>query len=850
MKKRLQTVAVVASFLLTGAGMAFAQGWPANYKGVMLQGFAWDSYNETSWSRLTQQSDELSMYFSLIWIPNSGTTSSFHHNSSSQSMGYDPCFWLQHNSCFGTEQELRTMISTFKQKGTGIIEDVVVNHKNGLNSWADFPQENVTASGKSYKIQWNYTDAAYPEVCNNDEANSNPESPVRGKLTGSADTGDNFDGFRDLDHTNATVRQNIKTYLDYLRDELGYAGFRYDMVKGFAASYVREYNSASNPTFSVGEYFDNKASVEAWVRNTGYSSAAFDFGLKFKINEYFGGNKWDLSDKGMAADASLSQYAVTFVENHDTNRDANKLNSNVLAANAFILALPGTPCIFWPHWTAHKEELKKMIDARREAGISNTSKIIAQHTEGGGYVTVVQGENRNILVTSGYISNFNPVGYRLVSSGTAENPNYAFYISTDEVKTITVYVKADAAPNLYAWTNGNVKLNGEWPGTVLANQKYVGAERYYYATFATTEPSINVILNRGQDAPKTNDITGISADSYFTYDGGTGYNNVTADVNTQPIETLTASEGTYAYFVAPASWTSVNAWAWSGSTNYTGGTWPGEACAIVGQDKDGNNIWKWTYTGAETTQPTDIIFNQGKDQPQTADLGFVNGAAYATTGYLYTALDNTAINDNVLGRTFTQNVPATICLPFDLNEEETNSLQGTVYAFTSEEAGVLKFTSVSSMEAYQPYVFIADATGQSFAAFNSKPVQNGEPKSVGHGRFVFHANTAQRSLVSDAATTYYAFRASDGGFSKAGTIKGMTLKPYRSYFSTTLGGEARLSRFELATDMTTGLKAVFEPGAAHTGIFTLGGTRLSGKGNAAALPKGIYIQNNRKVIIK
>lgn len=151
MKKRLQTVAVVASFLLTGAGMAFAQGWPANYKGVMLQGFAWDSYNETSWSQLTQQSDELSRYFSLIWIPNSGTTSSFHHDPSSQSMGYDPCFWLQHNSCFGTEQELRTMISTFKQKGTGIIEDVVVNHKNGLNSWADFPQENVTASGKAIR---------------------------------------------------------------------------------------------------------------------------------------------------------------------------------------------------------------------------------------------------------------------------------------------------------------------------------------------------------------------------------------------------------------------------------------------------------------------------------------------------------------------------------------------------------------------------------------------------------------------------------------------------------------------------------------------------------------------------
>ena len=28
----------------------FAQGWPANYSGVMLQGFSWDSYDYSQWS--------------------------------------------------------------------------------------------------------------------------------------------------------------------------------------------------------------------------------------------------------------------------------------------------------------------------------------------------------------------------------------------------------------------------------------------------------------------------------------------------------------------------------------------------------------------------------------------------------------------------------------------------------------------------------------------------------------------------------------------------------------------------------------------------------------------------------
>lgn len=129
-----------------------AQGWPANYGGVMLQGFYWDSQEKTNWKELTKQADELSKYFDLIWVPNSGTTSSYYHNPTSTSMGYDPCFWLRHNSSFGTEDELRTMISTYKAKGTGIIEDVVINHKNGLSDWCDFPTENVKGrnTGKEY----------------------------------------------------------------------------------------------------------------------------------------------------------------------------------------------------------------------------------------------------------------------------------------------------------------------------------------------------------------------------------------------------------------------------------------------------------------------------------------------------------------------------------------------------------------------------------------------------------------------------------------------------------------------------------------------------------------------------
>ena len=64
-----------------------AQGWPANYSGVMLQGFFWDSFNDTQWTRLEKQADDLAPWFNLVWIPQSG-------NCGGTSMGYDDLYWF------------------------------------------------------------------------------------------------------------------------------------------------------------------------------------------------------------------------------------------------------------------------------------------------------------------------------------------------------------------------------------------------------------------------------------------------------------------------------------------------------------------------------------------------------------------------------------------------------------------------------------------------------------------------------------------------------------------------------------------------------------------------------------
>ena len=401
--------------LLLVAIATMAQGWPENYKGVMLQGFYWDSYADSKWTVLESQADELSQYFDLIWIPNSGKTSEYHH-SKRNTMGYDPCFWLDHNSCWGTETELKKMIQTFKDKGTGIIEDVVINHKNGLNTWVDFPDEEKG----SYKITWDNTN--FSGITSDDECNNNGY-----KTTGAKDTGDNFEGYRDLDHTNETVQKNVKTYLDFLLNELGYAGFRYDMVKGYSASYTGDYNSVAKPTYSVGECWDgDKAVVTKWINGTKVDgviqSAAFDFPMKYNINSAFGGGNWSaLANDMLSNDKTYARYSVTFVDNHDTyRRDEGKkdyLGTNICAANAYILMMPGTPCLFLKHWQSNKGTLKRLIAIRKAAGITNQSEILYAEASASGFALSVKGSKGTIMLKLGVVEDADTNGFELALEG-------------------------------------------------------------------------------------------------------------------------------------------------------------------------------------------------------------------------------------------------------------------------------------------------------------------------------------------------------------------------------------------------------------------------------------------------
>ena len=163
---------------------AYSQGWPANFKGVMLQGFYWNSYVDSQWSNLEKQSDELSKFFALVWVPQSGDC-----HETNNVMGYGPVYWYTHNSSFGTEEQLRSMIKTFKSKGVGVIEDVVINHRNNIgndDSWVDFPAE--TYKGVKYQL-------LPTDICANDDGGKTKTwATSKGiKISSTNDEGEDWD---------------------------------------------------------------------------------------------------------------------------------------------------------------------------------------------------------------------------------------------------------------------------------------------------------------------------------------------------------------------------------------------------------------------------------------------------------------------------------------------------------------------------------------------------------------------------------------------------------------------------------------------------------------------------------
>ena len=397
---------------------------PANCPDVMLQAFYWNSYADqgygrTKWIDIKPQAEEMGKWFDLIWLPPSAKATG--------GTGYLPIRYDIQDSDWGTKGNLVSIINTFHANGARAVADIVINHSASSSGWCKLSSENFGSYGSfAPDMSW---------ICSTDEAFT------EGHCTDAAGAPDdgygpeaNYEAGRDWDHTSSQVRAMFKAYLQWLRHTIGYDGFRYDYCKGFHNSHINEYNTAAEAYFSVMEYWDGDVNVlQSHIADAGMNTLTFDFGTKYTAfnNGIAGGNYGGCKGAGLPG-AGKSRYAVTFLDSHDSfQRDDNEFmgknnsmktadsRNKVMQCNAYLLSMPGIPCIFYPHWVTFKDDLKKLINARYKAGVHSESAV-NDEAGNGFYKATITGTNGSIRLLLGPNSGYNnaPQGYTLAAKGT------------------------------------------------------------------------------------------------------------------------------------------------------------------------------------------------------------------------------------------------------------------------------------------------------------------------------------------------------------------------------------------------------------------------------------------------
>ena len=456
MKRRI--LSIVSVLIIAGASVSHASdvGVPSECEDVMLQAFYWNSYDPymsttkygcTKWTYLISDSAAINANFDLVWFPPSA--------KSKGGVGYYHTQLSNQTSDWGKKDNLVKLITALHKGNTKVLGDIVINHRGDVSEWTTFSKDIFGEGYGTFELTQEH-------ICAGDEAFWDSSSPAYQSTThGGNDTGTNDGGCRDLDHANEYVQSWAKAYVRWMREKMQYDGFRYDMTRGYAGKYLRMYNEEAQPYLSVSEFWTGVDEIVTHLQSTDYNTMAFDFPLKSVLGSAIGGNYGKLKKSGGSTLRSkgLEKYAVTFIDNHDTferpeedacnqefagcnaNLNSAEIKNKILQANAYILMMPGVPCVFWPHWYKYKEEINELIALRKKAGIHSESSVSAESGNSSSkyYYGTIQGHKASVILRLGpKRSKEVPEGYSLALEG-GDRGDYTIFISDRQegLKSVT-----------------------------------------------------------------------------------------------------------------------------------------------------------------------------------------------------------------------------------------------------------------------------------------------------------------------------------------------------------------------------------------------------------------------------
>lgn len=577
---------------------------PSACPDVMLQGFYWDSnqdgkgHGNTKWTTLQAQASEIAAYFDLVWLPPSA--------KSSGGVGYHPKQYNNQNSDWGSRSDLQKLIATLHEGGAKVIADIVINHIDGKSGWCDYYEQDFGSYGK-FAVDGTY-------ICQDDEVNWDADAACKGSATGAADDGygseAKYGAARDLAHNEEHVRQMCRAYTQWMIDVMDYDGFRYDYCKGFHTSHINDYNANAGAYFSVMEYWDGNADV-LWSRiaEASENTLTFDFGVKYDaLNRGIAAGNYNGCKAPGLLGKGKGKWAVTFVDSHDSyQRDDNefcgygnsmKNKDKLLQANAFILSMPGVPCVFYPHWKEFKSEIGAMVLARKAVGVHSESQV-SDEGDNSGYRAWVTGTNGTLILELGNKVSSSQSGYTKAAGGngwamwtktnSAVKPTLIITPASTTYKTETLKIEmraigASGTSSIY------YTLDGSDPKTSASKKAYTGSLTISgsvtlkaYAVAGELESDV-VTCTYTYQAPQTTPLT--------------------------------------VKFMPPTTWEKVYLYAWGGANL---GAWPG----MEWKTKDSEG---WLYhVFPSDVREVSIIFTNGAGE-QSSDILLDQDACYEWQG--------------------------------------------------------------------------------------------------------------------------------------------------------------------------------------------------------------------------
>lgn len=342
---------------------------------VFIQGFYWNSTPGGIWyDSLAKLAPRLaSAGFGAIWFP-----SPVKGMAGPYSMGYDPYDhydfgeYNQKGSIetrFGSRQELINAINIYHRVGIEVWADAVMNHMNGGEQKLAYECKPYPSFPDSEYMLFNYPNGSgrfrknashfYPNL---QTCDVNP--PYHGDPV--------FQFGVWLAHDKQNVKDSLIVWGQYLRNVLGFDGFRLDAAKHMDPIFVGPWlQYANSGGYAVAEYYGGANEIATWLHYTqnvfGGDVSVFDFPLRFTLKDMCdntsGSFDMNYLDGAGLVNFGISGFDVaTFVDNHDFDRIGwdgsidighSPIVNDKHMAYAYIIFSEGRPSVWFKDYFAY-----------------------------------------------------------------------------------------------------------------------------------------------------------------------------------------------------------------------------------------------------------------------------------------------------------------------------------------------------------------------------------------------------------------------------------------------------------------------------------------------------------------